>query len=98
MLGAAHTLWNVGQHVLLKYWGDPKDSADTGAWKSWVALGGTSEKPVSKKDFSSIMEIIHKVHTATLVFLLQYVQRFHIILDKEYVRNNLKKMFIKQCP
>lgn len=71
VLGAAHTLWNISQTVLLKYWGDPKDSADTGAWKSWVSLGGTSERPVSKKDFSTIMEIVHKVHTSTLVFLLQ---------------------------
>lgn len=71
VLGASHTLWNVSQNVLLKYWGDPKDSSDTGAWKSWVALGGTSEKPVSKKDFSLIMEIVHNIHTATLVFLLQ---------------------------
>lgn len=70
--GASHTLWNISQAVLMHHWGDPKDSYDTRAWRSWGALGGKTDKPVSKKDFNSVMQIIFNVHSATLAFLLRY--------------------------
>lgn len=73
--GAAHTLWNVAQAVLIHHWGREKNYKDNGAWKTWVALGGTCDKPVSKKDFNSIMVMIHKIHTATMISCLEYVVR-----------------------
>lgn len=69
--GAAHTLWNIAQAILTHNWGIEKDYKDNGAWKTWVALGGACDKPVSKKDFNTIMVMIEKIHTATLVSCLE---------------------------
>lgn len=69
--GAAHTLWNIGQSVLLHHWGNPLDSDDSGTWRFWESLGGKGNRPVKKKDFSSIMTIIRQVHMASLAFCLK---------------------------
>lgn len=69
--GAAHTLWNIAQAILTHHWGIEKNYKDNGAWKTWVALGGNCDKPVSKKDFNTIMVMIEKIHTATMVFCLE---------------------------
>lgn len=38
--GAAHTLWNIGQAVVLHHWGEPENSGESGVWRFWEALGG----------------------------------------------------------
>ncbi|KAH9808463.1 hypothetical protein DFH28DRAFT_1195874 [Melampsora americana] len=69
--GLAHTLWNVASKILSHHWGDSKDSADTGVHRTAGALGMETTKLPSQKDFNSLMQVIHKSHTATLVFLLK---------------------------
>lgn len=75
--GLAHTLWNVSRQVLIHHWGDSKDSCDTGIHRIATALGVKEDKLPSQKDFASLMQIIHKSHTATMIFLLRQVECFH---------------------
>lgn len=69
--GAAHTLWNMSQSILLHHWGNPDNAKNSGAWRLWEALGGKSQQPLSKKDFNSMLSIIHKVHSASLAYILK---------------------------
>lgn len=71
MPGLAHTLWNVSSKVTTHHWGDPTDSMDTGLHRTAGALGMKTDKPPSKQDFNSLMVLLHKSQTATLVFLLK---------------------------
>lgn len=71
--GLAHTMWNVASKVLLHHWGDSKDSCDTGLHRTASALSMDSTKLPSQKNFASLMQMIHKSHTATLVVLLRSV-------------------------
>lgn len=64
--GAAHTLWNVAQAFWLAHWGDPQDRTDMGAWRGVVALGGRAEKPIAKKDFTSMIGWIRNLHDASI--------------------------------
>jgi hypothetical protein len=68
ILGAAHTLWNLGQAVYLEHWGDEKHAWDTGAWQSLHALGIPVNKPVTKKDFNLMLSYIERIHTATIIY------------------------------
>ncbi|KAH9808787.1 hypothetical protein DFH28DRAFT_1226289 [Melampsora americana] len=69
--GLAHTMWNVSSKVISHHWGDPKDSANTGLHPTAGALAMKTDKLPSQQDFNSLMQMIHKSHTATLVFLLK---------------------------
>lgn len=71
--GAAHTLWNFSEWIFNIHFGDEKDSLDTGAWRTWQALGGKGTRSPGKKDFNTTMVMIQKVHTANLVFCLELV-------------------------
>lgn len=72
--GLAHTMWNVASKVLIHHWGDSRDSSNTGLHRTASALSMDSTTLPSQKDFASLMQMIHKSHTATLVFLLKYVR------------------------
>lgn len=65
--GAGHTLWNIAQALLLHHWGDPSDREDMGVWRMVVALGGKKEAPTAKKDFTSMLRWIEKVHEASIL-------------------------------
>lgn len=71
--GAAHTLWNLSEWIFNLHYGDENNAQDTGAWRTWQALGGKGSRNPGKKDFNTTMVMIHKVHTANLVFCLEYV-------------------------
>lgn len=71
MPGLAHTMWNVASKVVSHHWGDSKDASDTGLHRTAGALGMRTDKLPSQQDFNSLMQMIHKSHTATLVFLLK---------------------------
>ncbi|KAH9808174.1 hypothetical protein DFH28DRAFT_1196946 [Melampsora americana] len=75
--GLAHTMWNVSSKVISHHWGDPKDSADTGLHRTAGALAMKTDKLPSQQDFNSLMQMIHKSHTATLVFLLKQMISNH---------------------
>lgn len=77
--GIAHILWSVASKVISHHWGDSKDSSDTGRHQTAGALGINSDKLPSKKYFSSFMQLIHKSHTATMVFLLRSVYPWWIL-------------------
>lgn len=68
--GAGHTLWNIAHALLLHHWGDPSDINNFGAWQTVVALGGRKEKPVAKKDFTTMLGWIEKIHEATITHVL----------------------------
>lgn len=73
-LGSSHTLWNFAQSMLGQHWGSPNNSADSGAWKSWVVLlGGVSKLP-ENMDFARVMRVVHMVHKYTLVSCLTQVE------------------------
>lgn len=69
--GAAHTLWNFAEWIFNLHYGVEQDSQDTGAWRTWHSLGGTGSRNSGKKDFNTTMVMIHKVHSAQLVFCLE---------------------------
>lgn len=69
--GAAHTLWNFAEWIFDLHYGVEKDARDTGTWRTWHALGGTGSRNTGKKDFNTTMVMIHKVHSANLVFCLE---------------------------
>lgn len=71
MPGLSHTMWNVASKVISHHWGDPKDASDTGLHRTAGALSMKTDKMPSQQDFNSLMQMIHKSHTATLVFLLK---------------------------
>lgn len=71
--GLSHTLWNVASKVLSHHWGDANDSSDTGLHRTAAALGMKTDKQPSQQDFNSLIQVVHKGHTATMVFLLKYV-------------------------
>lgn len=68
--GAGHTLWNIAQAILLHHWGDPSDINDFGAWQTVVALGGKKEAPTAKRDFTSMLGWIEKIHESTISYAL----------------------------
>ncbi|EFP76803.2 uncharacterized protein PGTG_02264 [Puccinia graminis f. sp. tritici CRL 75-36-700-3] len=70
-LGSAHTLWNISQNILTSHFGDPTKTNDLGAWQYLHALGLPSDKPASKKDFTSMMKNIEKIHEATIFYCLR---------------------------
>lgn len=71
--GAAHTLWNIGQAIVLAHWGDHLNSQDMGAWRGIYSLGGKKEKPNSKKDFTSMIRSMEDLHEASLCHCILYV-------------------------
>jgi hypothetical protein len=71
LLGAAHTMWNIGQAIYLKHFGDNKKQEDLGAWRTLQALGLPSEKPSEKKDFTLMINNMQKIHEVTLLHFLQ---------------------------
>lgn len=73
MPGLAHTMWNVASKLISHHWGDSKDSKDTGLHRTAGALAMPTDRLPSHQDFNSLLQMIHKSHTATLVFLLRYV-------------------------
>ncbi|PLW21663.1 hypothetical protein PCANC_03152 [Puccinia coronata f. sp. avenae] len=44
LLGASHTLWNIGHAIYTKYFGNSSDSRDSGAWRYLESLGIPSRK------------------------------------------------------
>ncbi|KAH9821005.1 hypothetical protein DFH28DRAFT_1190502 [Melampsora americana] len=94
--GAAHTLWNIGQAVLLHHWGDSENSEDSGAWRFWEALGGKSDRPVAKKDFTSMMTTLRKVHMATLAFCLKDTYKYQS-KDLDIYDANQVKDVVDEC-
>ncbi|KAA1124658.1 hypothetical protein PGTUg99_027063 [Puccinia graminis f. sp. tritici] len=70
-LGSAHTLWNISQNILTSHFGDPSKTNDLGAWQCLHALGIPSDKPASKKDFTSMIKNIEKIHEATIFYCLR---------------------------
>ncbi|KAA1136707.1 hypothetical protein PGTUg99_037266 [Puccinia graminis f. sp. tritici] len=73
MEGASHTLWNIGQAIYLKHFGDNKIPDNLGAWKTLHALGLPWEKPVAKNDFTLMLTNIQKIHEVTLIHCLLLV-------------------------
>ncbi|KAA1083207.1 hypothetical protein PGTUg99_004790 [Puccinia graminis f. sp. tritici] len=85
--GAAHTLWNLSQAIFLQHWGNEKDARDTGAWRVLHALGITSDKPVTKKDFNLMLCHVEKIHEATLLYcVLLVANRAHVPLDENLLK------------
>lgn len=72
----AHTMWNVASKLISHHWGDPKDSNDTGLHRTAGALAMPTDRLPSQQDFNSLLQMIHKSHTATMVFLLRYVSLY----------------------
>ncbi|OAV95875.1 hypothetical protein PTTG_26545 [Puccinia triticina 1-1 BBBD Race 1] len=70
-LGASHTLWNIAQSILTAHFGDQERSNDLGAWQYLHALGIPPEKAIPKKDFTSMINNIEKVHEATIFYCLR---------------------------
>lgn len=77
--GLAHTMWNVSSAVISHHWGDTKDSSNTGLHRTAAALGMKTDRLPSQQYFSSLMQVIHKSHTSTMVFLLRY--EFCLFID-----------------
>ncbi|PLW34443.1 hypothetical protein PCASD_15178 [Puccinia coronata f. sp. avenae] len=73
VLGASHTMWNISQAILNAHLGHPTSTHDLGAWHSLHALGIPSKKVIPKKDFTSMMNNIEKVHEASIVYCLRLV-------------------------
>lgn len=71
--GAAHTLWNIGQAVVLAHWGDHLNTKDMGAWRGIYSLGGKKEKPTGKKDFTSMIRSMEALHEASIWHCILYV-------------------------
>ncbi|KAH9460251.1 hypothetical protein Pst134EB_008436 [Puccinia striiformis f. sp. tritici] len=72
-LGAAHTLWNISQTILLKHLGNTSAMDDLGVWRYLDALGIRPEKVVQKKDFTKMIQAMELVHEATLAHCLREV-------------------------
>ncbi|KAA1134309.1 hypothetical protein PGTUg99_035037 [Puccinia graminis f. sp. tritici] len=70
-LGAAHTLWNIGQSILNYHFGDPTRTNDLGAWHCLHTLGIPSEKVVPKKDFTQMLNNIEKAHEASIFYCIR---------------------------
>jgi len=77
-LGAAHTLWNVSQKILVKHFGNTSNEEDLGVWRTLSALGIAPEKVVQKKDFSAMLQHMQKAHEATLFYCLR------VVMEKEH--------------
>ncbi|KAA1134644.1 hypothetical protein PGTUg99_011904 [Puccinia graminis f. sp. tritici] len=67
LLGGAHTLWNIGQAIYTKHFGNNSDSRDSGAWRYLESLGIPSSKTLDKKDFTLMIANMIKIHEATIV-------------------------------
>ncbi|PLW20026.1 hypothetical protein PCANC_10181 [Puccinia coronata f. sp. avenae] len=64
VLGASHTMWKISQAILNAHLGNPTSTHNLGAWHSLHALGIPSKKVIPKKDFTSMLNNIEKVHEA----------------------------------
>ncbi|PLW42680.1 hypothetical protein PCASD_08481 [Puccinia coronata f. sp. avenae] len=73
LLGASHTLWNIGHAIYTKYFGNSSDSRDSGAWRYLESLGIPSRKTLDKKDFTLMISNMIKIHEATLVHCVMQV-------------------------
>lgn len=71
ILGAAHVMWNIAQAILLEHWGSHLDRKDMGAWRGIEALGGRFDKPTSKKDFTSMMRSMERLHEGSITLCIQ---------------------------
>lgn len=71
MAALAHILWNYGLAIWSHHEGNTRDSRDTGAWRTWTSLGGQGTQLPSKRDFTQILVMMRKVHTAGLIFCLE---------------------------
>lgn len=90
MPGLAHTMWNVASKLINHHWGDSRDSNDTGLHRTAGALGMPTDRLPSNQDFNSLLQMIHKSHSATLVFLLRYV-------DIELIDWSIYKLILLIC-
>ncbi|KAI7934321.1 hypothetical protein MJO28_017167 [Puccinia striiformis f. sp. tritici] len=74
-LGASHTLWNIGQTIFTKHFGDVDNAENMGAWRTLNALGTPPNKVLQKKDFTGMIQHMERVHEATLFHCLRVVMK-----------------------
>ncbi|KAI7949862.1 hypothetical protein MJO28_008683 [Puccinia striiformis f. sp. tritici] len=74
-LGASHTLWNIGQTIFEKHFGEMNNSENMGAWRTLNALGTPPSKVLQKKDFTGMIQHMERVHEATLFHCLRVVMK-----------------------
>ncbi|KNF05273.1 hypothetical protein PSTG_01487 [Puccinia striiformis f. sp. tritici PST-78] len=70
LLGASHILWNIAQAIFLLHFGDSSNSEDLGAWHTLDSLGASSDKPITKKDFTLMISNMQRVHEVTILHCL----------------------------
>ncbi|KAH9452618.1 hypothetical protein Pst134EB_016574 [Puccinia striiformis f. sp. tritici] len=93
LLGASHILWNVAQAVYLMHHGNYSDSNDLGAWQTLSALGLSSERPTTRKDFSLMMTHLTKCHEASILYCLLTAMGYpKALLPKERVSMPSQKL------
>ncbi|KAI7934382.1 hypothetical protein MJO28_017099 [Puccinia striiformis f. sp. tritici] len=73
ILGASHTLWNVGYAIYKKHYGNSSDSRDSGAWQFLSGLAIPCPSGVDKKYYTLMIKNMQKIHKATLVYCIKYV-------------------------
>ncbi|KAI7943747.1 hypothetical protein MJO28_011275 [Puccinia striiformis f. sp. tritici] len=74
-LGASHTLWNIGQTIFTKHFGDSNNGENMGAWRTLNALGTPPNKVLQKKDFTGMIRHLERVHEATLFHCLRVIMK-----------------------
>lgn len=70
-IAGTHTMWNITSAIVNAYMGDTEDSEDPGISRCAASLNIKAEHLVDKSDFGLLMQTVHKVQTATYVFLLK---------------------------
>lgn len=70
-LAGSHTMWNITSSIVNHYAGDRDDSDDPGVQRCATALGIDPNHLVDKSDFGLMMQSVHRIQTATFVFILK---------------------------
>ncbi|KAG0150191.1 hypothetical protein CROQUDRAFT_681754 [Cronartium quercuum f. sp. fusiforme G11] len=106
ILGATHTLWNLAQKILSHHWGNLQEHHNTGIWKAWKALalpryfvGGKINKMPANMNFSTVMQVVKSVHTATLVTCCRKcmsIKGHNVDLSKKSVAEELVEMCFQE--
>lgn len=71
--GLAHLLWNVMQSIVIHHYNDTGTDFNTGMARAAQELGVKIDNVHSKKDFSSILHMVHQVHAAEITACLSFV-------------------------
>lgn len=70
-LAGSHTMWNITSSIVNHYAGDKDDSDDTGVRRCASALIIDPNHLVDKADFGLMMQAVHRIQTASFVFILK---------------------------